>query len=154
MTDEWTSHHPRDDPDQPPPRDVGEKDAPSVQGYDVTNAPASGPMYGADRDRPEKPLPLGRQVTYEDLERLRAGQAEVQFSMLHLFGAMTVAAVLLAIGARVDREIFAGVLGLVTLVALAVHLVFPSSSAFWRLTWWAFLFVYVVTALAAAAGAI
>ena len=89
---------------------------------------AAGDAYGmADDDAQRRPSPdqpdvappPGRQPL-EEIIRAAERKASQRFSLWGLLGLMTVVAVILGIGAYLPKAVFAGVLGIATLLAMVV----------------------------------
>lgn len=82
-----------------------------------------------------------------------AEQAESQrFSLWSLFVLVTTAAVILGVGAYLPKAVFAGVLGIATLVAMVFLSLWRLPAAILQLGWWMLLVIYLIAIVSAVRG--
>lgn len=107
--------------------------------------PAGGPLEyllaksddGKDPSPPVKP-------TARPLPAEPVADEDRRFSLAGLLAVVTICCVALAIGARLPRPMFAGLLGLLTLAALALLALAEVQWALARLSWWVLLAMYLL----------
>jgi hypothetical protein len=114
---------------------------------------ALGPADNADRPTSLPPLDLSP----ADVQRIKDAicpppPADERFSLGGLFAIVTAAAVLLGVGIRLPRPLFAGLAGVATLVGIAVLSLSNSPSAALRVAWWVLLVIYLLAIGAAVWG--
>jgi hypothetical protein len=108
------------------------------EGFDVEPAAAF--------DRPANP-PLD--LSPEDLQRIKDAicpppPEERRFSLVGLFAIVTAAAVVLGVGIRLPRPLFAGLAGVATLAGIAALSLSNSPSVTMRIAWWVLLGIYLL----------
>lgn len=95
---------------------------------------------------PARPLPF-MQTTPEPAQNLNP--EETQFSLRGLMILLTVACCVLAVGARIRIDYFAGTLGILTLVTGGIMSLLDIRRAIVHLAWWILLAAYVLVCVAA-----
>lgn len=114
----------------------------------------------ASGDAAERPAPSATrpELSSGEINSLRdiilsAERAESQrFSLWGLFGLMTFAAIILGIGAYLPKAVFAGVLGVATLVAMVVLSLLRLPAAILQVGWWMLLVIYLIAIASAISG--
>ncbi|HVC93363.1 MAG TPA: hypothetical protein VND64_06710 [Pirellulales bacterium] len=71
-------------------------------------------------------------------------ESEQRFSLTGMFGIVTAAAVVLAVGIRLPRPVFAGLTGFATLAGMAVLSLMNSPPFALRIAWWVLLGIYLL----------
>ena len=95
---------------------------------------------------PARPMPLMRSAS-EPIQKLNP--EETQFSLRGMMILLTIACCVLAVGARVRIDIFAGTLGILTLVTGGIMSLLDVRRALVHLGWWILLGAYVFVCFAA-----
>ncbi|HEX5445413.1 MAG TPA: hypothetical protein VFW87_16425 [Pirellulales bacterium] len=82
-----------------------------------------------------------------------AERAESQrFSLWSLLALMTLAAVVLGLGTYLPKAVFAGVLGIATLVAMVLLSLLRLPAAILQIGWWMLLVIYLIAIASAIRG--
>jgi hypothetical protein len=122
---------------------VPEPAAAGDEGFAVEPAPL---------DRPASPAPLS--LSPEEVQRIKDAicpppPEERRFSLVGLFAIVTAAAVVLGVGIRLPRPLFAGLAGVATLAGIAAIALSNSPSMTMRIAWWVLLGIYLLAVGAA-----
>jgi len=89
------------------------------------------------------------QLTPEPEPEWSIDRKDLQISLKEVMGLTALACVLLGIGRWIPLPVFAGVLGLMALVSLAVASFTEIDSRIVRLVWWTLMAVYLIASIAA-----
>lgn len=125
------------------PSEAAAGDAYAMAGDDAQRRPSP--------DQPEAAPPPERQPL-EEIIRAAEREASQRFSLWGLLGLMTVAAVVLGIGAYLPKAVFAGVLGIATLLAMVVLSLLKLPAAILQVGWWMLLVIYLLAIASAIRG--
>lgn len=116
---------------------------------------ASATPEGAKRaTSPNQPPPHSSEE-FRDLREIivSAERAESQrFSLWSLLALMTLAAVVLGLGTYLPKAVFAGVLGIATLVAMVLLSLLRLPAAILQIGWWMLLVIYLIAIASAIRG--
>ena len=97
---------------------------------------------------PPLPRPLS-DVSVGDLQAIHDAVAgrdpeSQRFSLWGLLGVVTAAAIVLAIGSYFPKPIFAGVVGVATLITMVALSVMKNPPAVLQVAWWTLLLIYLM----------
>jgi len=127
---------------------VDEKHSAAGDDYDVSDG--RDPRFADDpaaREQHQAKV-AGNPLSYAELEEVRRAALEAdedaRYTLRELFVLISGASILLALGTRLPPGAFAGLLGLVTLAALAALAWFNLRAAVVQLAWWMLLALYLL----------
>jgi hypothetical protein len=110
-------------------------------GYRVAQGPPIDADSPADR---AKPSLSANEVKWIKETLWPADESDERFSLAGLFGIVTATAVVLAVGIRMPRPVFAGLTGFATLIGIAVLSLMNSPPFTLRIAWWVLLGIYLL----------
>jgi hypothetical protein len=121
-----------------------------IKGMDDEPIPISSTESPFERIEPpiDRPRPkLAERNTPEPVKNLHP--EETQFSLRGMMILFTVTCCVLAVGARLPLDIFAGTLGILTLVSAGIMSLLDVRRALVHLAWWILLAAYLLVCFAA-----